>query len=123
MSHSLKLIMDGIFGRINFLNEIVWYYRGAGVPKRNFARRHDIIFRYAKQRGKQYFDPDPARQPYADATVERFSHYIGNVRGGQNYGQQSLHPKGKHPDDVFTDIQPIAPSSKDRPGYPTLKPS
>ena len=120
MSHYLKLIMDAIFGKAMFRNEIIWYYRGAGTPKSDFARRHDIIFRYA---GKgSYFDPDPARQPYAEATVERFSHYIGNVRDGRDYGQQALNPKGKHPDDVFTDIQPIAPSAKARTGYPTEKP-
>ncbi len=120
MSHYLKLLMDSIFGRRSMANEIIWYYRGAGTPKLDFARRHDVILRYT---GKdRYFDPDPARQPYADATVERFSHYIGNVRGDQDFGQQSLNPKGKHPDDVIVDIQPIAPSARARTGYPTQKP-
>ncbi len=120
MSHYLKLLMDAVLGPSNFRNEIVWYYRGAGTPKVDFARRHDVLLRYAGS--KRYFDPDPARQPYAEATVERFSHYIGNVRGVRDYGEQSLNPKGKHPDDVFTDIQPIAPSAKARTGYPTEKP-
>ena len=125
MSHYLKLVMDAIFGRRNFRNEIVWYYRGAGTPKKDFARRHDILFRYGYL--GSFFDPDPARQPYADATVDRFSHYsfshyIGNVREGKDYGEQALNPKGKHPDDVFTDIQPIAPSARARTGYPTEKP-
>ena len=44
------------------------------------------------------------------------------MRGAADYGQQSLNPLGKHPDDVITDIQPIAPSSNDRVGYPTQKP-
>ena len=120
MSHYLKLLLDSIYGKRAFRNEIVWYYRGAGVPKKDFARRHDIIFRYSK--GQPHFDPDPARQPYAKATVKRFSSYIGNVREGRDYGQQKLNPKGKHPDDVFSDIQPIAPSAKARTGYPTEKP-
>ena len=122
MGHYLKLVLDAIFGRRNFRNEIVWYYRGAGTPRKDFARRHDTILRYAEELRSCYFDPDPARQPYAEATVERFSHYIGNVRGDRDYGQQSLNSKGKHPDDVFTDIQPIAPSAKARTGYPTEKP-
>ena len=121
-SHYLKMLMDAIFGLKNFRNEIVWHYRGAGTPKKDFARRHDIILRYSKKTRDYYFDPDPARQPYAQATVERFSHYIGNVRDGVDYGQQELNPLGKHPDDVITDIQPIAPSSRDRSGYPTQKP-
>ncbi|MCY4263841.1 MAG: DNA methyltransferase, partial [Gammaproteobacteria bacterium] len=120
MSHYLKTTMDCIFGEDQFRNEIVWYYRGAGTPKLDFARRHDIIFRYASD--KRFFDPDPARQPYAEATKERFSHYIGNVRGSYDFGQQELNPKGKHPDDVICDIQPIAPSAKARLGYPTQKP-
>ena len=59
---------------------------------------------------------------YAEATVERFDHYIGNVRGDRDYGRQQLNPMGKHPDDVLTHIQPIAPSAKERLGYPTQKP-
>ena len=121
MGHYLKLVLDAIFGRRNFRNEIVWYYRGAGTPKKDFARRHDTLLRYAES--GRYFNPDPARQPYAIATVERFSHYIGNVRGDRDYGEQSLNPKGKHPDDVLTDIQPIAPSARARTGYPTEKPT
>ena len=120
MSHYLKLVMDAILGRRAFRNEIVWYYRGAGTPRKDFSRRHDVLLRYAYP--SCYFNPDPARQPYAGATVERFSHYIGNVRGDKDYGEQALNPKGKHPDDVFTDIQPIAPSAKARTGYPTEKP-
>ncbi len=122
MSHYLKVVMDGVFGRENFLNELVWYYRGAGIPKRAFARRHDVLLVYTKEEGENNFNADPVRQPYADATVERFKHYIGNVREGHDYGQQELNPKEKHPDDVITHIQPIAPSAKERLGFPTQKP-
>ena len=121
-SHYLKELMDAIFDKKNFLNEIIWYYRGAGTPKQQYAKRHDVLLWYAKKNKSHYFNPDPARQPYAEATKERFKHYIGNVRDGVDYGIQTLHEKGKHPDDVFTDIQPIAPSSNDRSGYPTEKP-
>ncbi len=121
-SHYLKLVMDAVFGMRNFTNEVVWYYRGAGTPKKARARRHDILLFYAKEKGKHCFNPDPIRRPYAQATQERFSHYIGNVRGSRDFGVQKLHPLGKHPDDVVVDIQPIAPSAKARLGYPTQKP-
>lgn len=121
-SHYLKLLMDSIFSSKNLVNEVVWYYRGAGVPKNAYARRHDVIFWYSKQKGRHYFNADPIRQPYAETTRERFSHYIGNVRGSADYGQQSLNPLGKHPDDVITTVQPIAPSANARLGYPTQKP-
>ena len=120
MSHYLKSLMDCVFGEKNFRNELIWYYRGAGTPKLDFARRHDVVFRYASD--QRLFNPDPARQPYAETTKKRFSHYIGNVRRGHDFGEQQLHPKGKHPDDVIVDIQPIAPSAKARLGYPTQKP-
>lgn len=121
-SHYLKMLMDAIFGAKQFLNEIIWYYRGAGVPKTAWARRHDVILWYAKKDGQQYFNPDPVRREYAAATKDRFSHTINNVRGGVDFGPQQLNPLGKHPDDVFTHIQPIAPSAKVRLGYPTQKP-
>ena len=43
-SHYLKLILDAVFGKDNFLNEIVWGYRTGGVSKKKWARKHDVIF-------------------------------------------------------------------------------
>ncbi len=119
-SHYLKQMMDDVFGEPNFQNEIVWYYRGAGVSPRRWARRHDTILFYTK--GKDWtFNPDPVREEYAETTKERFTHYIGNVRKGGDFGPQALNPKGKHPDDVWM-IPIVAPSAKARLGYPTQKP-
>jgi site-specific DNA-methyltransferase (adenine-specific) len=121
-SHYIKvMVLDVIFGFNNLQNEIVWYYRGAGLSKKRFARRHDTILFYTKT-NKWNFYPDELRLPYAEATKERFSNYIGNVRDGKNYGEQKLHPIGNHPDDVITNIQPVAPSARARLGYPTQKP-
>lgn len=118
--HYLKIIMDSIFGEDNFQNEVIWYYTGAGVSKKRFAPRHDNILFYTKT-NKWSFYPDRIRIEYAEATKERFKYYIGNVRGDKNYGEQSLHAKGKYPDDVLK-ISIVAPSSKKRLGYPTQKP-
>ena len=120
MSHYLKLLLDCVFGEDNFRNEIAWCYRGAAYPKKDFGKRHDVILRYSKS--KDYsFNLDDVREQYAPATQERFKHYIGNVRKSGDFGKQKLHPQGKHPDDWWQ-IQPIAPSSKERTGYPTQKP-
>ncbi len=121
-SHYLKVMMDDVFGYGNFQNDIVWYYRGAGVSKKRFGRRHDIILFYTKSR-ENTFNIDDVRTPYAEATQERFKHHIGNIRKGRDFGLQTLHPKGKHPDDVWQ-IQPVAPSDTVRKlyNYPTLKP-
>jgi len=119
-SHYLKVMCDNIFGFKNFRNEIVWCYRGAGYPKKDFGKRHDIILRYTKT-GEYIFNLDEVREPYAEATVKRFKHYIGNVRKGKDFGTQKLHPLGKQPDDWWQ-IQPVAPSAKERFKYPTQKP-
>ena len=44
-SHYLKMLMDAIFGHRNFRNEIIWCYAGGGQSKRDFPKKHDIIFR------------------------------------------------------------------------------
>ncbi|KJR43902.1 adenine-specific DNA-methyltransferase [Candidatus Magnetoovum chiemensis] len=119
-SHYLKILMDTIFDKKNFRNEICWCYRGAGYPKKDFGRRHDIILRYSLT-SEHIFYLDDVREQYADTTKERFKHYIGNIRKGKDFGVQSLHPLGKQPDDWWQ-IQPIAPSANERLGYPTQKP-
>ena len=119
-SHYLKLLLDTIFGHANMQNEIVWCYRGAGYPKKDFGRRHDVILRYTKT--KNYVaNMDDVREEYAATTKERFKYYIGNKRRSGDFGEQTLNPLGKHPDDWWQ-IQPIAPSAKERTGYPTQKP-
>ena len=119
-SHYIKVILDGVFGHANCRNEIIWCYRGAGYPKTDFGRKHDTIHRYSKT-NRYTFNLDDVRVPYAPATVDRFQHHIGNVRGESDYGEQTLHEKGRCPDDWW-EIQPIAPSAKERMGYATQKP-
>ena len=56
----LRILMDQIFGESNLLNEVIWYYRGGGVPKGSFARRHDTIYLFSK--GKKWtFNVDAVR--------------------------------------------------------------
>ena len=60
MSHYLKVLMDSVFGRAQFRNEIVWaYQRWTGATK-HFQRMHDILLMYArsgKARFNQLFEP------------------------------------------------------------------
>ncbi len=64
MSHYLKLIMDAIFGRKNFRNEIVWFYggRGAKAISQQFARNKDVILYYSVNDGRHIFNKP--RIPY-----------------------------------------------------------
>jgi site-specific DNA-methyltransferase (adenine-specific) len=47
-SHYLKILLDFVFGKNNFRNEIVWCYTGPSGTKRNFPAKHDTILRYSK---------------------------------------------------------------------------
>ncbi len=122
MSHYLKTTMDCIFGEENFRNEVVWCYRGGGVPKYDFARKHDIVLRYSMNK-TPVFNVDNVRIPYSD-DVERShpSRYDKSYRTNKVYEGYKPNEKGKHPEDWWT-IQPLMPSDKkERTGYPTQKP-
>ncbi len=116
----IRLCLDEIFGMSNIKNEIVWKYSGGRVGKRFFGRKHDNIYWFSKS-DRWLFYPDRVRDEYAAATQERFSSTIRNIRDGVDFGEQSLNPEGKHPEDVFS-ISIEAPSSNNRTGYPTQKP-
>lgn len=118
--HYIKCEMDDIFGMGNFENEIIWYYRGGGVAKDRFGRRHDNILSYSKS-GKPKFNVDKVRTPYSEESLERLRYKARAFRGDKIYDTYEANPKGKHPDDVWL-IQPIMPSAKERLGYPTQKP-
>ena len=116
----LRILMDELFGENRFLNEIIWYYRGGGVPKNSFAKRHDTIFLYSKDRGWT-FNVDAVRTPYSLESLERLKYTARSFRGKKVYDSYRPNPQGKHPDDVL-EIQPTMPSSGERLGYPTQKP-
>src|SRR5665648_762778 len=48
VGHYVKVIMDEIFGKENFKNEIVWCYTGPSAVKNAFPRKHDVIYFYSK---------------------------------------------------------------------------
>jgi site-specific DNA-methyltransferase (adenine-specific) len=122
--HYLKILLDEVFGRNNFRNEIVWNYTGNSVPKKCLPRKHDIIFWYSKSNVFQFY-PDKILIPYSQLTEKRYNHTdeegkrykISALRGGK---QEIIYMKeGKYPDDVW-DIPIIR--GKEATGYPTQKP-
>lgn len=56
VSGYVRLILDEIFGKENFLNEIIWNYSGGRIGHNFFGRKHDTIFWYAKTYGMQTFN-------------------------------------------------------------------
>ena len=66
-SHYLKLMMDAIFGKGNFRNEIAWCYTGPANVTKHFPRKHDIILFYAYSKDST-FNRDAVRVPYKALT-------------------------------------------------------
>lgn len=125
-SHYLKLVLDSVFVARggNFRNEIVWCYRGGGVPRKDFARKHDVIFRYTKTSNDDYtFNLDEVRVSYSEDVLSSLpSRYDKSYRTNKVYEGYRPNPKGKHPEDWWP-IQPLMPSDQtERLGYPAQKP-
>jgi site-specific DNA-methyltransferase (adenine-specific) len=105
-SHYCKVLLDEIFGRACFLNEVVWAYDYGARTKRRWPAKHDVILVYVKDSREYHFDAsDVSREPYMAPklqTPERAA-------------------RGKLPTDVWWHT--IVPtSSRERTGYPTQKP-
>lgn len=114
-SHYLKVIMDAVFGTDNFRNEIIWCYRGGGVPRRDFARKHDIILRYSKSKD---YDFDPQYTEYSTASRE-----LVEARGGVSIDDRERDlERGAHMPDWWADINSLQTWSPERTGYPKQKP-
>jgi adenine-specific DNA-methyltransferase len=56
MSHFAKVILDEIFGKNNFKNEIIWHYDMGTSPKNDFKRKHDNILRYSKNNSEYIYN-------------------------------------------------------------------
>jgi len=63
VGHYVKIIMDEIFGKDNFRNEIIWCYTGPSRETNDFPDKHEVIYRYSKSE-KRIFKPDEIRIPY-----------------------------------------------------------
>jgi site-specific DNA-methyltransferase (adenine-specific) len=105
-AHYCKLLLDEIFGRDSFLNEIIWAYDYGARSKRRWPSKHDTILVYVKDPDAYYFDAEAVdREPYMApglVTAEKAA-------------------KGKLPTDVWWHT--IVPTNgREKTGYPTQKP-
>jgi len=121
-SHYLKVMLDDIFGYLNFRNEIVWHYRKWSAGFKQFQRNHDVILFYSKSKiENRVFNID--YMPRAESTLKRFGdHEIvsgyddeGKRIPSQMKGNKS---KGVPLDDVW-DIGRVPPIKQ---LFPTQKP-
>lgn len=145
-SHYLKILLDTIFGKNNFQNEIVWCYTEREIAKSHWNKKHDIIFFYTKSNGKQTFNWKEVVEPYSPGTIKKFNYTDEKGRkfqirgkGGPYVGKQGLDIKleKSHPAWVYRDYLDKSPgvpprdwwqipvinrAAKERLGYPTQKP-
>lgn len=104
--HYAKVMMDEIFGRDSFMNEIVWAYDFGGRPKSYWPAKHDNILWYAK---------DPDDYTFNFDQMDRIPYMAPGLVGEEKA------KRGKTPTDVWWHT--IVPTnSKERTGYPTQKP-
>ena len=105
-AHYCKLLLDEVFGRECFLNEIIWAYDYGARARRRWPAKHDTIFVYVKDPGRYHFDAEAVdREPYMApglVTAEKAA-------------------RGKLPTDVWWHTI-VSPTGKEKTGYPTQKP-
>lgn len=127
MSHYIKVLMDEIFGKQHFRNEIIWHYQSGGRQKKLFSRKHDTIYFYTKS-SSWIFDANAVG-------VERGEQKRNNMKRGKDADGRkfwSIKSAGKiykyyddeiiTPVDVWTNISHIQQRDPQRVGYPTQKP-
>ena len=105
-SHYVKVLLDELFGRDCFLNELVWAYDYGARPKRRWPAKHDTILVYVK---------DPARYHFDAEAVEREPYMAPGLQTAERAA------RGKLPTDVWWHTI-VSPTGGEKTGYPTQKP-
>lgn len=120
-SHYLKITLDTIFGKKNFRNEIIWHYRRWTGKSKMFQKLHDVIFFYTKS-GNYTFNE--IFTEYTEGSKDRkLGGILHRFKKGEAYlvSEKSVDKQGVRENDVWQ-IPFVAPSAKERLGYPTQKP-
>jgi DNA modification methylase len=114
-SHYLKVMMDDVFGRDRFVNEIVWCYRSGGASQTRFARKHDILLFYGKSADRTF---NAQHQPYVMGGIMEDEKGPYQIQKGKRV---DFNPEGALMTDWW-EIGIVSSVSKERLGYPTQKP-
>ena len=104
--HYCKVLLDGIFGRESFLNEILWAYDYGGRSRRKWPAKHDNILWYAK---------DPAKYTFCYEAMDRIPYLAPGLV------TPAKAARGKTPTDTWWHTI-VSPTGKEKTGYPTQKP-
>jgi site-specific DNA-methyltransferase (adenine-specific) len=101
-----KILLDGIFGRESFLNEIIWAYDYGGRTTKKWPPKHDNILWYARDPKNYIFNVD---------AIERIPYMAPGLVGKEKAAL------GKLPTDTWWHTI-VATNSREKTGYPTQKP-
>ena len=116
----VKILLDDIFGKDNFRNEIAWCYTAASNTGKDFPKKHDTIYRYSKS-DDYIFNKDVIRIPYAEGSLDRANRNV-IAREGMKFNSIILNESGKVPEDWWVDVQRAARYPGEVVGYATQKP-
>lgn len=129
VGHYVKLLLDEIFGKDLFLNEIMWCYSIGGKGNRFFGRKHDVIFLYSKSSHYIFNGKD---QLVATERKENSHMRLKVDEDGREYQEKTdkksgkvyryYVDEGKIPNDYWTDIEQLNREDSERVGYATQKP-
>lgn len=120
VGHYIKILLDDIFGKENFRNEIVWIYTRMGTKgQKIFSRAHDNVYWYSKN-NSWIFNLDEVRLPYSEGSLARQGYQLNRLGSGiSKQGVTVLNNIGKCPEDWF-DIPYLR--GNERVDYATQKP-
>lgn len=122
----VRLALDEVFGKENFLNEIIWHYRKWSLPVKFFQKNHDSIFYYAKKihNSERRFNV-VEYQPQSEGTLKRWKgkkqKAVFDEHGNRFATDLDEDSTGSPLSDVW-DVSIINPAAQERVGYPTQKP-
>ena len=129
VGHYVKLLLDEVFGKENFHNEVIWSYVSGGVSDRFFARKHDTLFFYSKG-PRYYFNVQKERDEAKVAKLSKDKIFVDEKGEYTWYIRPQTNPKvpdgvksylDKYVQDVWQ-IPIVNPQAKERVEYATQKP-
>ena len=128
MGHYIRQILDEVFGKNNFRNEIVWSYFGfKRATAKKFPQKHDLIYSYTKT---NVYTWNVQYKPHSDEYLKRFKKDkngrlfrddVNPTKGGTKVIYLD-EVGGDIVDSVWNDVPPVNPVAKERCDYPTQKP-
>jgi len=117
MSHHVKIIMDEIFGKDRFINEVIWHYRTGNLANSKFQARHDSILFYTKTASYTFYPQDEKNYYFCLYGPGKKISFKGPNDGSDKYGDYKI----SQIDDVWG-ISAVFTLSKEHTPYPTQKP-